>query len=211
MKRLFAPLLACVVTLGAAAMPVCADEFDDAIAAYKSGQPGLAAKTFRALAEKGGVEAQYNLAILYNSGIGLPQSQREALYWAWSANLGGVRQAGLLIGKLSEGVSPTIRGETAARLGAALKLRMDLGDTVAMLGYARVLTDLAPDPDDETAYVWQAIAAALGAKGAMQARDATLAAMALQERLDAQDRTVKVFLEWCGMAKSPPTACDAVK
>lgn len=208
MKRRGAPLLAAAAMVFASHIVATADDFDDAIAAYKSGQPGLAAKMFHALADNGDSDAQFNLALLYSEGSGLPQSQREALYWAWRAHLGGVRRAQVLIARLSAGVSPKISSETADRLAGVLQLQIDLGDSVAMLQLARVLTDLAPEPDAETAYVWQAIAAALGAQGATADRDATLRSMAVGQRIVAQDRVTEVFREWCGKLNEPPTPCD---
>ena len=208
MRRVIVPLLAAAAMVLADDIALRADDFDDAIAAYRSGLPGLAAKTFHALAEEGDSDAQFNLALLYSEGSGLPQSQREALYWAWRAHLGGVPRAGLLIARLSVGISPKISSETADRLAAVFQPQIDAGDAFAMLQFARVLNDLAPKPDTETAYIWQAIAAALGAEGAMAERNATLKTMAVEQRIKAQDRATVVFKEWCSKMSEPPATCD---
>lgn len=49
---------------------------------YNRGEYPEAAKVFRAAAEFGGDgRAQYYLAVMYNAGMGLPQSDLAALYW----------------------------------------------------------------------------------------------------------------------------------
>lgn len=72
-------VLAALIILGAAA-PAAAG-FDDGIAAYERGDYAAAAREFRALAEAGHVGAQFNLAVMYGRGLGVPLDDAEALRW----------------------------------------------------------------------------------------------------------------------------------
>ena len=44
-------------------------------------------KIFSTLADQGIPEAQFNLALLYSNGLGVPKNYRLALYWSWQAHL----------------------------------------------------------------------------------------------------------------------------
>jgi uncharacterized protein len=54
---------------------------EDADAAYKRGDYAAAFQLFRALADHGNAEAQYNLAAMYVSGRGTPQDDGQAMHW----------------------------------------------------------------------------------------------------------------------------------
>ena len=61
----------------------------DAIAAYEAGNPQLAAKEFRAGADKGDADCQFNLALMYEQGMGIDKNEKEAAFWYQkSAELG---------------------------------------------------------------------------------------------------------------------------
>jgi hypothetical protein len=63
-----------------ASMPAMAD-FKAGLDAYKKGDYVSAAKEWRPLADGGDPIAQYNLALLYLDGHGVPQSTEEAANW----------------------------------------------------------------------------------------------------------------------------------
>ncbi len=54
---------------------------EEGVAAYEAGNPQLAAKEFRAAAEKGNAECQYNLALMYEQGMGIAKDEKEAVVW----------------------------------------------------------------------------------------------------------------------------------
>ena len=61
----------------------------EAVAAYEAGNPQLAAKEFRACAEKSDADCQFNLALMYEQGMGIPKDEKEAVFWyRKSAELG---------------------------------------------------------------------------------------------------------------------------
>lgn len=62
---------------------------NEGVAAYQSGNVPLAVKEFRACAEKGEAECQFNVALMYERGIGVIKDEKEAVAWyRKSANQG---------------------------------------------------------------------------------------------------------------------------
>ncbi len=68
-------LFACILS-----NPVLAG-FDEGVAAFQAGDLELAAKEFRAAAEAGNFEAQFNVGLMYERGIGVSKDERESLVW----------------------------------------------------------------------------------------------------------------------------------
>ena len=55
--------------------------FDEGVAAYQAGDLPLAVKEFRAAAEAGNADAQFNMALMYERGIGVSKDEQEAVVW----------------------------------------------------------------------------------------------------------------------------------
>ncbi len=53
----------------------------EGVAAYEAGNLPLAVKEFRASAEKGEADCQFNLALMYEQGIGVTKDEKQALVW----------------------------------------------------------------------------------------------------------------------------------
>ena len=77
MKKLTVALL--LFTLSA--LTSWAGDYLKGVSAYKSGDYAAAFKEFAALAEQGDVDAQYNLAVMYHNGQGVPQDDKQAVKW----------------------------------------------------------------------------------------------------------------------------------
>ncbi len=56
-------------------------DFEKGIAAYQANDLPLAYKEFRAAAEKGDADSQYNVALMYEKGIGVGKDEKEAVVW----------------------------------------------------------------------------------------------------------------------------------
>ena len=70
--------LAFLMTLS---LPVSAQDFQKGFAAYEDGDYATALKEWKPLAEAGDASAQYNLALMYRNGKGVPQDYAEAIRW----------------------------------------------------------------------------------------------------------------------------------
>lgn len=190
-----------------AAPPLGGGGIADAIAALRAGQAPEAAAIFLGLAEAGDGEAQFNLALLYLEGFGVPQNAREALYWGWRARLSGIPDAIALLARLDGQATPDLRTETATRLNADLEARIAAGEGRAMLERSVVLSELLPKPDLQGAYVWQAISAALGTPAAAAARDATLEQIEPKNRLDVQQAAIDQLSALCADKMAGQAIC----
>ena len=71
-------ILAFLMTLSS---PVVAQDFQKGWTAYEAGDYATALQEWTPLAEAGGEVAQYNLAIMYGNGYGVPQDNAEAVKW----------------------------------------------------------------------------------------------------------------------------------
>jgi len=55
--------------------------FDEGIAAYQANNMPLAYKEFRAAAEEGHSDSQFNVGLMYERGIGVDKNEKEAIAW----------------------------------------------------------------------------------------------------------------------------------
>lgn len=97
-------LVLAFVTFGT---PAAAQD-DDAYAAYERGDYAAAAAAWRAEAEAGAIEAQFNLGVLYDEGLGVAADKTEAARWYRRAAIGGLPAAQYNLAALlanGEGVS----------------------------------------------------------------------------------------------------------
>lgn len=181
---------------------LAAPDLGSAIETLRAGRAPEAAQMLLDLARAGQAEAQFNLGLLYAKGFGVPQNDREALYWGWRARLAGVPAARALIDNLAEKATPALREELVTRIEADLDPRIQSGDGRAMLERSVLRLELLPKPDLTGGYVWQALSAALATPNAAAARDATLARIDPKDRLAAQDAALQALRDLCagGMA-----------
>ena len=145
--------------------------FNEAIQAVKDKDFRHAAKLFLIQAENDQHDAQYNLALLLEAGKGTPQNFTKALTWAWSAQLGGIQAAEELAEDLSDNIPQKSIEEVRKAVRARLEARIKAGSPDAVSQFATFHLQLLEEPDYETAYIWFSISAALGLKGALEARD----------------------------------------
>ncbi|MFZ6720722.1 tetratricopeptide repeat protein [Undibacterium sp. Ji49W] len=74
------PLLAVLATFSMAPLSH-ADDFKDGVAYYEQGDFPSAAESFRAAANKGNADAQFNLGLMYLNGEGIEQDYKQAMSW----------------------------------------------------------------------------------------------------------------------------------
>ena len=83
-------------------MPVCAGPFEDGIAAYDQGRHEAAFRLWLPLAEQGHAAAQFNVAVMYEKGIGVAQDFAQAARWYRSAAERGDIESRYSIGAMYE-------------------------------------------------------------------------------------------------------------
>jgi hypothetical protein len=95
-----ATLLACVLGLTIFSAQAGSGDFERAAAAHRHGDYQAAVKLWQPLAEKGQVDAQYNLGAMYYSGDGVKQDYVEASKWFRMAAEQGDKQAQYYLGSM---------------------------------------------------------------------------------------------------------------
>lgn len=63
--------------------------FTEGVAAYQAGNLPVAVKEFRAAAQQGHSDSQFNLGLMYEHGIGVIKDEKEAVFWYQKAALLG--------------------------------------------------------------------------------------------------------------------------
>jgi TPR repeat protein len=81
MKRTLTHAIAAVLLVLTFAEPAAAGPLEDADAALKRRDYATALRFIRPLAEQGDASAQYNLGVLYDNGLGVPQDKVRAYMW----------------------------------------------------------------------------------------------------------------------------------
>ena len=122
LHRVIIPVLVLIFT-----SPSAAQNFYKGLEAYKQADYGTARREWEPLAVRGDRIAQYNMGVLYDSGLGVPTDKSRALLWYRKSAEQGFAQAQNNIGRMfymGDGVQPdyataAIHFEAAAAQGIA--------------------------------------------------------------------------------------------
>ena len=197
--------LAAALLLLAAASAGAAD-LGAGVEAYRRGDYAAALREFRPLAEQGDASAQFFLGLMYDNGEGVPEDDRQAVYWyrkaAEQGNAGAQVNLGVMYAN-GEGVPEDGRQAVywyrkAAEQGNA--------DAQSLLGGAYALGKGVPE-DLIRAYAWCDLAAATGHEQANEIRSLVRDLMTPAQIAEAQalSRTLAARIEsgHGGAAPSP--------
>lgn len=171
MKRLFS-ILAFVATL---VSPTWAD-FDAGVDAFRAGDYQTAMGEWRALAEGGNANAQHNVGILYNYGLGVLEDFATAAAWYRKAAEQGHANAQVKLGYLHA----TGRGvaQDASLAVAWFREAAEGGLAVAQYNIGMMyVTGTGIDTDKVHALMWLMLAADGGIEAATTKRDDLMASL----------------------------------
>ena len=164
-------LIACV--LNTLPLVAKAGSYEDVEALFEKGVELLADKEyvtavgiFTQLANQGVPEAQFNLSVLLNNGLGAPASYEHSLYWAWYAHLGGHPSAVEQVEKIQAIITDDLRNNVAENIIDELIILAEDGEKNAALNLGLTYLDLLVTPDLANAYIWLSIAQAYGLEDA---------------------------------------------
>ena len=121
-----------------------------------------AVEIFTQLANQGVPEAQYNLSILLNNGLGAPVNYERSLYWAWYAHLGDHPSAVQQVEKIQAIITDDLRNNVAVNILEEIIILAEDGEETAALNLGLTNLDLLVTPDLANAYIWLSIAQAYG-------------------------------------------------
>ncbi len=94
--------------------------YQEGMDAYDRGDYDTALKEFRPLAEQGHPKAQYNLGVMYQLGLGVPQDNQEAAQWCRLAAEQGHAGAQVLLATMYHLGQGVPRDDVLAHMWATL-------------------------------------------------------------------------------------------
>ena len=154
-----------------------------------------AVEIFEKLASQGVPEAQFNLALLNNNGLGTPKNFKMALYWSWYAHLNGhttaLNQVNSIYGSITEALRDTVANLIIDELLSAA----NTGDRLSALKLGQTYTGLLVTPDYPSAYLWLSIAQAYGIEQASELLAEAAKQLTVEEILSQQEQASSKFLE----------------
>ena len=167
--------------------------FAEAVQAVKDKNYQHAVNLFELQAFAAQHDAQYNLALLLRSGKGRPQNYQQALFWAWSAYLGGIEPAKELSEELKNILPEDSLKITREKLIETLVDRIDAGDRSALMELALFYKEISEEPNFEEAYIWYSIASAFLLEGAILERNEAEGKVETKSLVELQDRAGTIF------------------
>ena len=148
---------------------------------------------FSSLADQGIPEAQFNLALLYSNGLGIPKNYRSALYWSWQAHLNNHETAIDRVNIIYDLIDEKLRNSVAQTITDEMLLIAQSGDRAAPLKLGKTYLGLFVEAQYKPAYVWLSISQAYGEERASAFMEEAASQMTLEEVLAQQEEAQKAF------------------
>jgi len=172
-----------------------AEEFAIAVKNVESKNYLEAVRAFDKLAQSGLPEAQFNLSLLYSSGLGTPKNYKTALYWSWQAHLNNHPTALNQVNEIFDLVTEALRDDVANQIIDELLSVAKAGEKTSALKLGKTYTNLLVAPDYQSAYVWLSIAQAYGIESASELLSQVTDNLTLEEILAQQEQASSTFSE----------------
>ena len=175
--------------------PKVVEEFKVGVKNVESKNYLEAVKIFEKLAQSGLSEAQFNLSLLYSSGLGTPKNYKTALYWSWQAHLNDHPTAIKQINEIFDLITEALRDTVANQIIDELLTVAKAGEQNSALKLGKTYTDLLVAPDYQSAYVWLSIAQAYGLESASELLTQVADQLTVEEILVQQEKASNTFSE----------------
>ena len=175
--------------------PKLAEEIAIAVKNVESKNFLEAVRSFDKLAQSGLPEAQFNLSLLYSSGLGTPKNYKTALYWCWQAHLNDHPTAINQVNEIFDLITEALRDTVANQIIDELLTIAKAGDQPSALKLGKTYNDLLVAPDYQSAYVWLSIAQAYGLESASELLSQVADELTLEEILVQQEKASTTFSE----------------
>ena len=175
--------------------PNFTEEFAIAVKNVESKNFLEAVRSFDKLAQSGLPEAQFNLSLLYSSGLGTPKNYKTALYWSWQAHLNDHPTAINQVNEIFDLITEALRDTVANQIIDELLTIAKAGDQTSALKLGKTYTDLLVASDYQSAYVWLSIAQAYGLESASELLSQVADELTLEEILVQQEKASTTFSE----------------
>ena len=150
-------------------------------------------KIFSTLADQGIPEAQFNLALLYSNGLGVPKNYRLALYWSWQAHLNDHETAINRVNIIYDLIDEKLRNSVAQTIIDEMLLIAQSGERASPLKLGKTYLGLFVEAQYQPAYLWLSISQAYGEEKASALMEEAASQMTLEEILEQQEEAQKTF------------------
>ena len=144
-------------------------------------------------AEIGDKEAQFNIALFYYHGIGVPQNFEYALRWANMAALQGYKKASAARPPIMEKLEPDTILAAMTWVRQRLIKAAEGGDNIALVMLSNSFATEFGFGDPKESYYWASLAVASGRTEAKRRRDALVKDLKAAEFKEVQDRSAEWF------------------
>ena len=175
--------------------PKLAEEFEIAVKNVESKNFLEAVRIFDKLAQGGLPEAQFNLSLLYSSGLGTPKNYKTALYWSWQAHLNDHPTAINQVNEIFDSITEALRDAVANQIIDELLTVAKAGEQTSALKLGKTYTALLVAPDYQSAYIWLSIAQAYGLESASELLSKVADELTVEEILVQQEQASTTFSE----------------
>ena len=146
-------------------------EFKNGVSLYKKKNFEKAYKQFEKLSKMGDSRSQYNLAIIFYKGQGVPQNFKNAYFWSMMSNLYGQKEGKNIVNKSLRKISSSNKDEINSEIKENLENSITDGKVFAVVPLARWYLIVPKKPDYNNSYLWLSVASALDIKNSSKARD----------------------------------------
>ncbi len=164
--------------------------------ALRSGDIASAYRLSRDKADKGDVDAQYNVALFFWHGVGAPQNFEEAIRWATLSAIRGHRKATSARTLMLRTLEPQLAQKAMEWSRARLIKLAEGGDDDALPPLAVSYRADFGFPNDAEAYFWSSLAVSLGKIEVRRQRDALVQSMKQADLIKAQQRAAEWTAKW---------------
>ena len=193
-----------LVVISATTLPACAQHAGEADTANvpnvseaitRGDLPG-AARRARELADGNDIEGQYNLALFYWHGVGIPQNFDEAIRWATISAIRGQPKAASARRIMAKTLEPQIVQKAMEWSRSRLVKMAEGGDDAAIVSMARSYTSDFGFANDVEAYYWAALAVSAGKTEMRRQRDGLVAKIKQPDLLKTQQKANEWFAKF---------------
>lgn len=161
----------------------------------KGDLPG-AARRARELADANDVEGQYNLALFYWHGVGIPQNFDEAIRWTTLAGVRGHNKAASARRIMSKTLEPIVVQKAMEWSRLRLIKMAEGGDDAALVSVARSYSPDFGFANDVEAYYWASLAFSAGKSEVRRQRDGLVSKIKQADLLKTQQKANEWFAKF---------------
>lgn len=164
--------------------------------ALRSGDIASAFRISREKAEKGDLDAQYNVSLFFWHGVGAPQNFEEAMRWSTLSAIRGHRKASSARQLMLRTIEPQLAQKAMEWSRQRLIKLAEGGDDDALPPLAVSYRADFGFANEAEAYFWSALAVSLGKVDVRRQRDALVQSMKQADLIKAQQRATDWTAKW---------------